>query len=193
MAKSRLVLSIDTDLPVATLQDILNDSSSRPAPFAQKVQNFFHGLNAGARAGLVKSGVVTSGSQDAVAASKAGTFTSTPANGETIAINGVTITFVNGTAGNNQVKRDDSPSVSTLASRLASAINNSTSDDLAGVVQASASLGVVTVSCLMPGVIGNNIVLADAAAGFAWAGAATALSGGLGRLPVPTSFSFGKN
>jgi hypothetical protein len=38
----------------------------------------------------------------------------------------------------------------------------------------------------------NSILMADAATGFAWAGSATALAGGIGRLPVQKSFSFGK-
>lgn len=193
MANSRLVLNIDTNLPVATLQDILSDSASRPQPFAQKLLNFIHGCKAGARAASMKSGVVSSGSADAASASKAGTFSGSPTAADTVAINGVTITFVaSSSPANNEVSLAGSPSTSTLASRLADAINNSTSDDLSGVVVASASSAVCTVSCKIPGVIGNKVVLADSAANFAWAGAATALSGGLGKLPTLITFSFGK-
>jgi len=138
MAKSRLVLSIDTDLPVATLQDILDDSSSRKQPFARKLMNFVRGLAAGARTGSVKSGVVTSASADAVAASLAGTFTGAPAAAGIATINGVTLTFVaSGSPANNEVSLDGSPSISTMAERLVAAINNSTTDTLAGVVSAS--------------------------------------------------------
>lgn len=193
MAKSRLVLTVDTDLPANTLQNILSDSSSRKLPFARKVINFFRALSAGARAASVNSGTVSSGSADAVAASKAGTFSGAPTAAETIAINGVTITFVaSSSPANNEVSLAGSPSNDTLASRLADAINNSSTDELSGVVSASASGAVCTVSCLIPGVIGNSLVLADSATNFAWAGGATALSSGSGKLPVLTSFSFGK-
>lgn len=193
MAKSRLVLSIDTNLPVGTLQNIASDSSSRAKPFGQKIRNLFNAMLIGARSGSVKSGVVDSGAADAASASLAGTFTGAPTATETIAINGVTITFVaSSSPANNEVSVAGSPSASTMASRLAAAINASTSDDLSGVVNASASGAVCTVSCNIAGVLGNKIAVADSASNFSWAGAATALSGGLGKLPVPTTFSFGK-
>lgn len=193
MANSRLVLNIDTNLPIGTLQDILSDSASRPQPFAQKLLNFIHGCKAGARSASFKSGVVSSGSADAAQASKVGTFSGSPTAAETISINGVSIEFVaSASPANNQVSLAGSPSASTLASRLAAAINASTSDDLSGVVVASSSGADCLVSCKIPGVIGNKVVLADGAANFAWAGGATALSGGLGKLPTLTTFSFGK-
>lgn len=184
MSKSRMVLTVDTNLPVNTLRDILNDSSSRKLPFARKVINFFLGLSAGARIAAVRSGVVDSGASDALEASKTGTFTGSPTANETISINGVIITFVaSASPTNNQVSLSGSPSTTTLATRLAATINTSTTGLLSGVVGASSSGAVVTVTCLVPGVIGNNIPLTDSATNFAWAGAATSLSGGLGRMP----------
>lgn len=184
------MILIKTDLSVAQQRQLL-EASGNPKTTLHKIKNFLLGMMGGNRPSKMDIGSAAN-SSDPVSASKAGTFSAAPANAETISINGVTITFVNGTAGNNQVKRDDSPSNSTLASRLAAAINNSTSDDLAGVVNASASSAVVTVSSNVPGVLGNKILIADSAAGFAWAGAATALSGGTGRLPSLSQFSFAR-
>ena len=189
MSNSRVIIEIkQSDPAFATVQDILSDDPSRPRNFMHKVINFCRALLAGARSASIDLRVCDGA---AVAASKVGTFAGTPAASETVSINGIDITFVDGAAGNNQVQRDDAPTVSVLASRLASAINNSTSEALSGVVHASASSGAVTVSCNVAGVIGNSISLADAAANFSWAGGATALSGGSGSIVSPESFSFG--
>lgn len=184
MSKGRLIFTVDVDLPIGTMQDILNDSTTRPRPFAQKVINFLRGMSSGTRSVRFKSGVVDSGAADALEASVVGTFTGSPIANETISINNILITFVASASPlNNQVSLSGSPSTSTLASRLAAAINNSTTDALAGVVQATAFGATVTVTCLLPGYIGNMIPVADSATNFSWAGAATSLSGGLGCLP----------
>jgi len=184
------IIVLKTGNSVAQQRELL-EASGNPKKALHKIKNFLLGLMGGARSASMEMGSV-SNSADPVAASKAGTFSAAPANAETVSINGVAITFVNGAAGNNQVRRDDSPSNSVLASRLADAINNSTSDNLSGVVSASASGAVVTVSCNIPGVIGNLVALADAAAGFAWAGGATALSGGTGKLPSLSSYRYSR-
>lgn len=188
---SHSILIIKTGNSVAQQRELL-EKAGNPKVMGAKMKNFLNGCMGGARSAIMELGSVDN-SSDPVAASKAGTFSGTPAASETISINGVAITFVDGAAGNNEVQRDDTPTVAELADRLADAINNSTSDALAGVVSAeSDGVDTVTVSCLMPGVIGNSIVLADAAAGFAWAGAATALSGGSGRLPSLSQYKFAR-
>lgn len=189
MAKSRLVLNLDTDLSVGTLRNILDDSPSRPKELVQKLINFLKGMKAGARNARMASGVVDSGSIDAAFASMTGTFTGSPTASETITINGVIITFVASASPlNNQVSLSGSPSTTTLASRLAAAINASTTDALSGVVQATSLGAVVTVSALLAGYIGNIVLLTDSATNFTWAGAATRLAGGSGCLPTPTLF-----
>lgn len=193
MSKSRMVLIVDTNAPVGTLQNILNDNSSRQRPFFRKVINLFKALSGGNFAAVVKSGVVDSGLYDANPSSATGTFTGTPTAAQTIAVNGVTITFVaSASPTNNQVSLSGSPSTTTLATRLAAAINNSTTDALSGVVYASSSGAVVTVTCLLPGFIGESVTLADSASNFAWDSGAIALSGGWGSLPALTTYSFGK-
>lgn len=190
---SRMVLIINTNLPIGTLRDIAKDNPTRPHEFFRKLINFLKEFTNGSAAALVQSGVVDSGASDATASSALGTFTGSPSNGETIAINGVTITFVSsGSPTNNQVSLAGSPSNNTLATRLAAAINTSTSDGLSCVVQAVASGATVNVIALMPGVIGDSILLADSATNFAWANSAVALSGGWGSLPVLRTYSYGK-
>lgn len=101
-------------------------------------------------------------------------------------------TFLSGgqTAGNNEVRSDDSPSNATLASRLAAAINSSTSSEISGLVSASANGDDVAIECKMPGLIGNCILVSASATGFSWAG--SALSGGTGELPDLTNFDFSR-
>jgi len=194
MAKSRLVLSIDTDLPVATLQDILDDSSSRKQPFARKLINFIHGLTAGARSGVIKSGVVTSASADAVAASQTATFADAATAADTCTVNGVAFTArASGATGNewNVSALGTAPlRAAADAASLAAVINASATDAVAGCVKASSAAGVVTITCLIPGVIGNSIPLVKSCSVLTLGGAA--LASGAGRLPVSKTFSFGK-
>ena len=194
--KSRLVLTIDTDLPIGTMNDILggNPSAAQKHTFMQKLINFFRALNSGARSGNVYAGVVDSGSTDAQPAFVAGQFYGSPLANDTVTINNVVLTFVaSPTPTNNQVSLSGSPSNATLASRLAAAINSSTTDALAGVVDATSSGATVIVTALMAGVFGNSITVSESATNFSWAAEATSLSGGLGRFPVLSSYPFYRN
>lgn len=192
MARSRTVLIVDTNYPVATLQDILDDAANRPKPLAQKVKNFFHGLSGGAREASVKFGsvLVSATTVDAVAATLAGTFTGQPTAADTVTINGVVLTAVAevATPTNNQFRLGTTPTI--VAANMAAAINASTSDALAGVVRASSLAGVVTLTSLMPGSIGNMLVVSESLGNFTWA--ATSPSNGSGRLPILKTASFGK-
>lgn len=190
--RTRLVMSIHSNEAIGTLQNILTDSSSRSRPFARKIINYFHALSAGAKSAAVFSGVVDESGVDPVSASLAGTFTGAATAADTVTINGVVLTAVsNGsTPTNNQFKVGTD--ATSVAANLTAAIMASTSDALAGVVRASSALGVVTVTCLIGGVIGNSISVSESSSAFSWAGAATALASGSGRLPILTSFSFGK-
>lgn len=188
---SHSVILIKTDFSKADLQELI-EKEGNPKTTLHKLKNFLNGCLGGARSAIIDMGAVAN-SSDPVAASKAAVFTGIPADAETLSINGVNITFVDGAPDNNEVQRDDTPTVAQLANRLADAINNSTSDALAGVVKATSNgVDTVSVECLMPGVIGNSIALADSAANVAWAGAATALSGGTGRLPSLSQFKFAR-
>lgn len=185
---NRVLLEIKSAEPLATLQDILSDSPTRKRTFANKVINFLRALKGGAKSAAIDLRMCSGA---AVAASKAGTFSAAPSPADTLAINGVTVTFVaSSSPANNEVSLAGTPSNSVLAARLAAAINASTTPELSGCVRASASSADVTITCNVAGVIGNSLALADSASGFAWAGGATALSGGSGAIAAPSSFQF---
>jgi hypothetical protein len=94
----------------------------------------------------------------AVQASGTVTFASTgPTNGQTCTIAGVTFTAVTAGATGNQFNISATPA--TVAANLVTAINASTS--LSGIVTASSVLGVVTITSVVPGTIGNGIVIAN--------------------------------
>lgn len=110
------------------------------------------------------------------AASKAGTFTATGADGDTVTINGQAITLK--TAATTQFQITIGADAAGTATALAAKIN-SLPDTFN--VRATRSGAVVTVEALFPGAGGNSIAIAKtfATAGdFTWAGSATALSGG---------------
>lgn len=120
----------------------------------QSVINFMNGVVSGALPG----GASLSWQVGAVKAAGTATFTGAgPANGETCTVCGVTITAVTADAGENEF--DISATPATVAANFAAAINESS--DLTGIVTAEAELGVVTVSAVVPGLIGNGLVMAD--------------------------------
>lgn len=185
MPFSRVILDISTNLPIGTLNDILSDSPTRALPFSRKVQNFFHALSAGARSATVSSGT-TAESASALSASQTATFSAAATATDTVTVNGVTLTCVASSPANNQFVPGTSASAS--AANLAAAINASTTDALSGVVNASALAAVCTITCSIPGVIGNTITTAKSSSSVTLGGAT--LVGGTGRLPVLAAFKF---
>ncbi len=94
----------------------------------------------------------------AVKASGTVTFASTgPTNGQTCTLFGVTFTAVTSGATGNQFNINATPA--TVAANFAAAVNAATS--LAGIVTATSALGVATVSAVVPGKIGNGLVMAN--------------------------------
>ncbi len=79
----------------------------------------------------------------------------------TVTINGVTLTAVSGAAGANQydVSGGDTTGAASLVLAIAA---NAT---LASMVQGTSALGVVTVTAVVPGAIGNAVTLAISANG----------------------------
>jgi len=205
--RSRLVLSVDTDLAIGTMRDILSEqktsnnavintflpgvnNNGRSKPFAQKLINFLRGMQSGARSAILYSGVANSGAGDALGASQSLTFSGAATAGDTVTINGVVLTAVSNasTPSNNQWRVGTS--AATAAANLIAAINASTSNDLSGAVYSSSLLGVATVICNMPGVLGNTIPLSETSSAITLGGAT--LSGGTGSLPVLSRYKFGK-
>lgn len=92
-----------------------------------------------------------------VAASGTGTFTGLPTAAQTMTIAGVTITAraSGAVADEYNIGADETET----ASNLADAINSSS--NLAGIVSASSALGVVTITSVVPGNVGNGISTID--------------------------------
>jgi len=119
------------------------------------------------------------GGQSAVAASRTGTFTNVPANGQTVTINGTLVLTASTTlnTGTNFLIGSGgtvAQNAAATATNLAAAIVRNG----AGVGVTGSSAGaVVTVTAATAGVGGNNITLAEGLNNFTWAGAT--LTGGL--------------
>lgn len=93
----------------------------------------------------------TSGKIDIVTTAKAlVTFTGAATNDETLTINGVTFTAKTSGAVAANGEFNLNSTVATQATNLAAAINAVTDSHISGIVTATASLGVVTVSAVYP-------------------------------------------
>lgn len=113
--------------------------------------NYFAGISGGEYPSEI---IVNTG---AVKASGTITSTGTAGAGETATICGITVTARASGAVENEF--DVSADVAVQAANIAEMINESS--DLAGIVTAEAVAGVVTVTAVVPGLIGNGLVMAD--------------------------------
>lgn len=94
--------------------------------------------------------------------------------------------------GNDEVQRDGSPSNADMASRLADAINDSTTAALSGLWSASASGSAATISFKIPGIVGNQFEITESAAGLALSGlTSNKPTNGVGSFPSLTTFRLG--
>lgn len=122
----------------------------------------------------------------AIAASKALTIAAiTAANTQTVSINGQVYTFntsLTNTANNVLIGADTTAMAANLAAAINAGAGAGTAYGTGTVantgVTATASLGVVTVTAILPGTVGNSIVIAETLTNGSWAGGATVLSGG---------------
>lgn len=85
------------------------------------------------------------------------TSTGSAVDGETFTLCNVVFTAKSSGATGNQF--DVSMTVGTQATNIANAINGSS--DLVGIVTASAALGVVTITAVAPGALGNGLQLSE--------------------------------
>jgi hypothetical protein len=136
---------------------------------ANNVINYLSALVGGSKNGSIEIKL------GAIKASLLGTFTGDPTAGQALTINGVTFTARASGASTNEFN------IVTGANgtALAAAINASTTAGIAGIVEASsASAQVVTVTCKVPGLVGNAIACTENMDNFTLAGSATKLAGG---------------
>lgn len=118
----------------------------------QSLENYFGALAGGNQMALVSVNV------GAVQAAGTVTFASTgPTNGQTCTIAGVTFTAVTSGATGNQFNINATPA--TVAANLATAINAAAS--MSGIVTAAAVGAVCTLTAVVPGTMGNGLVMAN--------------------------------
>lgn len=154
---SSTYITIDTVKSRANLDKLVIDSTT-PKPFIQALINFLVGLASGAEQGTLS---VYVGGTAAVAASATATFSTIVATNK-VTINAVDFECVNSGATGNQFNKgaDDT----AAAVNCAAAINASTTTRVAGYVVATSALGVVTITALQKGIVGNSITLAKTGA-----------------------------
>lgn len=191
---NRIIIIVNTPTSASAIEQDRSDYldvESRAKEFLNKLSDKFGGMAGGLVNTKVEAGAVA-GSADAVSSSFTATFSAVPADADTLTIGGTVITFVDGAPGNNEVQRDDAPSNATLASRLADAINDSTTAELSGLWSASASDDAVTISFKIPGIVGNQFEATESAAGLALSGLTSDKpTNGVGSFPSLTTFRFG--
>lgn len=153
MSLQRLI--IDTTLTGDEFTSILGLESADRHGLAKGLENWFQGESGGAYI----AGSTTSLNVAAVQASGTVTFASTgPTNNQTCTIAGVTWTAkTSATPLAAEFTRSDTPA--TVAANLAAAINAYVAFN--NILTATSASGVVTISCAIPGKVGNGIVMAN--------------------------------
>jgi hypothetical protein len=118
------------------------------------------------------------------------TIATQPTDGQTVKINGATVTFkaANPNAANNEVLIGSS--ASATATNLAAAINATTSGALTAVTAAAAS-ATVTLTSVMKGSLGNSIAIATGTAGASVTVSAATLTGGVDGTPARVDVQVG--
>ncbi len=143
---------------IQTVQDKVLGQPSKPREEANKLRNFMNALAGGDRDAKL---VVQVNSGDAVKASGTITFSSFTA-ADTFTIGSETFTCeASGATGNNQFNKGGTD---TLSAAAAIAIINA-HPNLKQTVLASNLAGVITVTCIVPGKIGNYINISISAHG----------------------------
>lgn len=184
----RFNVNTDVALPTGTNALVIGNTGSANAYFASGDTNpGATGLATEKRFVLTAdTTIICALTSAAIAASKALTVSAiTGANTQTVTIGGQVYTFntsLTNTANNVLIGAD----ATAMAANLAAAINaGAGAGTLYGTgtvantsVSGAASLGVMTATARTPGAAGNSIAISETLTNSAWAGGATALSGG---------------
>lgn len=150
MSLQRIV--IDTDLSAAQFKSQC-DLAPGQLPALQNLSNYLEALSGGNQMANLSIKV------GAVQATGSITSTGAATAAQTMKIANQTLTAKASGAVPADGEFDVSGTVATQAANIALAINSM--PELVGIVTASASLGVVTVTAVVPGLIGNGIELVD--------------------------------
>jgi len=164
----RIALEVGED--ANSLDDKLFLQSNKPQQGLQNVSSFIGGL-----AGNTQRGANMKIVKDAVRASMTMAFTGDPTAADTLTINGVAFTA----RASGAVANEFNIVTGANGTALAAAINASTSAKIKNIIKATATTAqAITITCLVPGTIGNLCTLAESMDNFAITGSATALAGG---------------
>jgi len=144
------LLKITANETAAQIESIVNLTQGSQAAL-QSYENYFAGINGGEFRATID---VEVGSVQAYATL---TSTGSASNGETCSICNVTFTAETSGATGNQFNISATPA--TQAANIAAAINGSS--DLAGIVTAAAVAGVVTITAVQPGTLGNGLQISE--------------------------------
>lgn len=150
---------------MSSLQRLVITSSGTVADFKSNCPLGMGGLDAANSFVDYLTGVIGGSIQGASLAFKVGavqaaatiTSTGTATAGQTMTLANITLTAVDADPGQNEFVVSATPATQTT--NIAAMIN--ASDDLAGIVTAEASQGVVTVTSVVPGLLGNGLQIAD--------------------------------
>lgn len=148
------IVSIEHNEPEVDMKELIQADTGLRAQAGKRMMNYFRSLIGGARSAKVIVNV------NAVKATGTITLSAHVAT-DTVTVNGITFTCVASGATGNQynVGADDT----ATAVALAAALNANTTLD--GMIVATSALGVVTLTALHPGELGNAVTLAISAHG----------------------------
>lgn len=188
MANKTFVITISTPRAVQDLTDRFQKDTGSPRNEAIALAKWFESIAAGGEPGNTSFDVQNSASAPVRAH---GTITLTYASisaNDTVTLGGTVLTCVTGTPSGAQFKKvTDGP---TTATNLAALINANTT--LNKLVSAAAASGVVTLTALTPGAIGNQFTLATSnGTGFALSPSAALGSGAGGCETAAVNYSRG--
>lgn len=182
MANSTLVITITSPRSVADLARFIKDTSD-PRGQCRALHHFFQRAMSGDES---CSFYVQTSASEQVRATNTLTLTyASISNSDTVVIAGTTLTCVTGTPAGPQFKKQTDATVT--AANLVAAVNANTT--LNKKMFATSALGVVTLTLLTPGSIGNQATLVGSSGMVV--GAATFANGAGGHETVPVTFSRG--
>lgn len=161
MAQTKITITHDKEVAGDLQQHFITSVMSKEMQIP-KLETLLNQIGLGSRNAAIAMTI-----DDGTAAAATGTVTLSGAGtaGDTVVINGVTLTAVASGAVNNQWNVGASATAS--AANLAAAIVASTSPLVSGTVTASSLAGVVTLTAAAVGLLGNAVTLAATGAGTA--------------------------
>lgn len=192
MANQKFII-IQTPTTIATLNPVNSNLAKQDKYEAGQVNvNDIRASLGGNKRARHLVGTCSSGASDAVSASFTATLSAAMTAADTVTINGQALTAVASAPTANQfiVGVD----AATDAASLAACINAfaTTAQKVVGIVHASSLAGVVTVSCNIPGIVGNLVTCTKSSSVITLGGlTSNSPTNGAGGLPVLKNFSYG--